>query len=76
MGSRLSVHIAGMRPSGVPELLEQQFSALGAGSGTVGAELAKRGLTVVDFVRLEVGEGMEARKEEDFAAAVKAALKQ
>ncbi|PHR85084.1 MAG: elongation factor Ts [Colwellia sp.] len=40
---------------------------------TVGAILKEKGLTVANFVRLEVGEGI-AKKEEDFAAEVEAQL--
>ena len=40
---------------------------------TVGAILTEKGITVTNFVRLEVGEGIE-KKEEDFAAEVEAQL--
>ena len=40
---------------------------------TVGAVLAEKGITVTNFVRLEVGEGIE-KKEEDFAAEVEAQI--
>ncbi|MBL4764324.1 MAG: elongation factor Ts [Colwellia sp.] len=40
---------------------------------TVGVVLKEKGLTVANFVRLEVGEGI-AKKEEDFAAEVEAQL--
>jgi elongation factor Ts len=40
---------------------------------TVGVVLAEKGITVSNFVRLEVGEGIE-KKEEDFAAEVAATL--
>jgi elongation factor Ts len=40
---------------------------------TVGAILAEKGLSVSNFVRLEVGEGIE-RKQEDFAAEVEAQI--
>jgi translation elongation factor EF-Ts len=74
LGQRLSVHIAGMRPASAAELLEQQFAALGAGSGTVGDELKKRRAKLIDFVRIEVGEGVEV-KSEDYAASVQEVLK-
>ncbi len=74
VGSRLAVHIAGMSPKSREELLEQPFGALGAGSGTVGAELAKRGMVLREFVRVEVGEGVVATQE-DFAESVKAAMR-
>lgn len=40
---------------------------------TVGAILQEKGITVTNFVRLEVGEGIE-KKEEDFAAEVEAQI--
>ena len=40
---------------------------------TVGAILTEKGITVTNFVRLEVGEGIE-KKEEDFAAEVEAQI--
>ncbi|OUR84048.1 translation elongation factor Ts [Colwellia psychrerythraea] len=40
---------------------------------TVGAVLTEKGITVSNFVRLEVGEGIE-KKEEDFAAEVEAQI--
>ena len=40
---------------------------------TVGAVLAEKGISVTNFVRLEVGEGIE-KKEEDFAAEVEAQI--
>ncbi len=40
---------------------------------TVGAILTEKGITVSNFVRLEVGEGIE-KKEEDFAAEVEAQI--
>jgi elongation factor Ts len=40
---------------------------------TVGAVLTEKGVTVTNFVRLEVGEGIE-KKEEDFAAEVEAQI--
>jgi elongation factor Ts len=40
---------------------------------TVGAVLTEKGITVTNFVRLEVGEGIE-KKEEDFAAEVEAQI--
>ena len=40
---------------------------------TVGAILKEKGITVTNFVRLEVGEGIE-KKEEDFAAEVEAQI--
>ncbi len=40
---------------------------------TVGAVLKEKGLTISNFVRLEVGEGIE-KKEEDFAAEVEAQI--
>ncbi|TPH13852.1 translation elongation factor Ts [Litorilituus lipolyticus] len=40
---------------------------------TVGAILEEKGITVTNFVRLEVGEGIE-KKEEDFAAEVEAQI--
>mgnify|MGYP006087113115 CR=1 FL=1 len=40
---------------------------------TVGAILKEKGITVSNFVRLEVGEGIE-KKEEDFAAEVEATI--
>jgi len=40
---------------------------------TVGVVLKEKGLTISNFVRLEVGEGIE-RKEEDFAAEVEAQI--
>ncbi|MEY8199652.1 MAG: elongation factor Ts, partial [Colwellia sp.] len=40
---------------------------------TVGAVLAEKSITVSNFVRLEVGEGIE-KKEEDFAAEVEAQI--
>jgi elongation factor Ts len=40
---------------------------------TVGEILKEKGATVTNFVRLEVGEGIE-RKEEDFAAEVAAQI--
>ena len=40
---------------------------------TVGAILTEKGITVSNFIRLEVGEGIE-KKEEDFAAEVEATI--
>jgi translation elongation factor EF-Ts len=63
-----------MTPGGAAELLEQPFAALGSGSGVVGAELKKRGLELLEFVRLEVGEGVQVAQE-DYQAAVNAAMR-
>jgi len=50
-------------------LLNQVYVKSADGKTTVSAAAAEAGMTVTDFVRLEVGEGIE-KKEEDFAAEV------
>ncbi len=74
VGQRLSVHVAGMKPASMAELLQQTFGALGAGSGTVEAELKKKSVVLKHFVRVEVGEGVEVKKE-DYAESVQEVLK-
>merc|ERR1711916_202874 len=71
LSRKLAVHIAGMNPKSNAELLEQDFGAYQGGM-TVSQALKKNNLELNEFVRLEVGEGIEV-VEEDYAEAVKSA---
>jgi elongation factor Ts len=73
LARKLAVHIAGMNPKSNGELLEQDFGAWGGGL-KVAEALTKHSLALNQFVRLEVGEGIEV-EEEDYAEAVKSAMK-
>lgn len=76
VGARLAVHVTAMKPRDRQELLQQPFGAMGSQGATVEQVLQRAGLELLDFGRLEVGEGIEKPEEVSFADQVKAALKQ